>query len=181
MNFTKEQLAQQLKENSDLGIDSHSMSGLNATERPLEQARDGWIVLDHKIYRVKTKQATSGQTKRHATIKLDYPGCVITENHAYGRNGKHSFMKTEAREWQNDLIVLVKNCGVKDWRLPLKIRVEGVFKNERECPDLQNMKLVFDGIQQATGLNDKNFHTETIPGVIDKSQRPHIKITVEEL
>ena len=119
--------------------------------------------------------------KRHATIKMPYIGSVITENHCYGRNGKHSYMKAEAVEWQNDLIALVQNCGVKDWQLPLKVRVEAVFKNQRESCDVHNFKCLFDGIQKATGLNDRNYHVETVPGVIDKKVEPHILITISEI
>ena len=175
MNYTKEQLSEMLNKNTDLGIDN--ANALQATARP-QQANK---VQGSKIVPPEKADAPVDERKRHAVIKLGYPGCVITENHAYGRNGNHSYMKAEAREWQNDLIVLVKNCGIKDWQLPLKVRVEGTFKNLRECPDLHNFKCLYDGIQVATGLNDKNFHTETIPGVIDKTVEPFILITIEEL
>jgi hypothetical protein len=121
------------------------------------------------------------QNKRCAIIKINYPGSVITENHAFGRNGKQTFMKFQAREWQNDLIILINNCGIKDWQSPIKVKIEGVYKNLKECPDNHNYKIVFDSIQKATGINDKLFYTETSPGIIDKNQEPHLIITISEV
>jgi hypothetical protein len=129
----------------------------------------------------KQPEAAGEAVKRHTTIKMEYIGCVIAENNCYEGFGKTRHMKSEAREWQNDLIKEIQCCHILDWRLPLKITISGVFKNDRERPDIHNLKIVHDGIQKATGLNDKNFHTETIPGVIDKTQRPHILIRIEEL
>lgn len=119
--------------------------------------------------------------KRHTTIKMPYPGCVITENHYLGRNGKASYIKPGAKEWAQDLIFLINRCGIKDWKLPLKITVSGVFKNDRERCDLHNLKILYDSIQKATGLNDKDYHTETIPGTIDKTVEPFILIKIEEI
>jgi len=177
--MTKEELAKLLQENPDLGIEN-----LNGIEEPHRNA------LPAKSDRVKAKSSpmtgggyckTVQGDKRHVSIKMLYPGCVITEDNCYGRNGKHTFMKPEAREWQNDLIMLVKNCGVKDWRLPLKVTMTGTFKSQRESCDIQNLKIVYDGIEQATGLNDRQYNTETIPGVIDKTVQPFILITISEI
>ena len=126
-------------------------------------------------------EAAEGTVKRHALIKMEYIGCVIAENNCYEGFGRTRHMKSEAREWQNDLIKEIQCCHILDWRLPLKVTISGVFKNDRERPDIHNLKIVHDGIQKATGLNDKNFHTETIPGVIYKTQRPHILITITEI
>jgi hypothetical protein len=166
MNISQSQLEKMLTDNPEIKIDSGlerrkpSKPTLNATPQPVVPNKG---------------------TKRHETIRMPYPGCVITENHYLGRNGKSSYVKPEAREWQNDLIQLIKNCKVQDWTLPLKITVSGVFKNDRERCDLHNLKILYDSIQKATGLNDKDYHTETIPGVIDKEQSPHLDIKLEEI
>jgi hypothetical protein len=118
--------------------------------------------------------------KRMVIVVMDYPGSIISENHYLGRNGKHTYVKDEARIWQTELIFKIKRYEI-DWQLPLKVTVEAVFKNRRESCDLHNFKCLYDAIQLATGLDDKNFHTATSPGIIDKSQRPHILITIEEL
>ncbi len=123
----------------------------------------------------------SGSPKRHATIKINYPGSIITENHAFGRNGKNTYMKPEARDWQNDLIFLLSKCEVKDWKLPLKVKISGVFKNLRESPDTQNMKIVYDSIKKVIGIDDKFYHTETEPPVINKSVSPYLLITISEI
>lgn len=175
MRLSKEELAKILADNSSLGIDN--ANALQSTQRPQQAIKQQ----GGKIPQPEQAKATVSQIKRHAVIKLGYPGCVIAENNCYEGFGKRRHMKDEARAWQNDLIVLVQNCGVKDWRLPLKVRLEGTFQNQAKMIDMHNLKLVYDGIQIATGLNDKNFHTETIPGVIDKTQEPFILITVTEV
>ena len=119
--------------------------------------------------------------KRRALIKMAYIGAVITQNHYLGRNGKAHYVKAEAADWQNDLIWEIKRCGIQDWREPLHVKLSGVFKNKRECPDLINMKLLFDGIQKATGLNDKFYSTETNAPVINNSVEPYILIEIREV
>jgi hypothetical protein len=167
-NINQAELEKMLSDNPELSIEGRSIPAKPYKgQQMVDKARQVWL--------------DSHPTKRRAVIRMVYPGGVITENHAYGRNGKHSYMKAEALEWQNDLIVRVKSCGVHDWQLPLKIRIEGTFKNLRQMPDLHNLKLLFDGIQKAIGLNDKHFYTETIPGVIDKTVKPIILITIEEI
>ena len=134
--------------------------------------------------RVKAKRVvtdTLNPYKRHVVVTMPYPGCIITENHCYGRKGKHSYMKQEAQDWQESMIKAVIACGITDWKLPLKVKIEGVFKNERERPDLHNFKCLYDGIQKAIGINDKDFHTETVPGRINKLVTPGILITISEI
>ena len=119
--------------------------------------------------------------KRGTVIRMSYPGNYITENHAYNRNGRQTFMKPEAREWQDELILRIKTCGIADWQEPLKVKIEGVFTNRRECIDVHNLKIVFDAVEKGTGINDKRMQTETIPGIIDTGQSPAIIVTITEM
>lgn len=176
MTYSQSEVEKLFSDNPDLRVDTTGIDNVNF----IKKQRSKKPIPERTSKPVGQTLPTEG-TKRHTIIKMPYPGSVITENHYLGRNGKNSYVKPEVREWKNDLIALVNNCGIKDWKLPLKIRVEGTFKNLRECPDLHNLKCLYDGIQEATGLNDKNYYTETIPGVIDKSKSPFILITISEI
>lgn len=176
-NYTKEQLAEILDNNSDLGIDKPTIAALNAVDAKSDRVK----VSTRLIRPLAQKEATGGQNKRHTIIKMQYPGCVITENHYLGRNGHHSYMKPEAQEWKNDLIWEIKRCGIQDWQSPLKVTISGTFKNLRETADLQNMKIIFDSVQEATGLNDKFFRTETTGPEINPKESPFILIRIEEV
>lgn len=127
-----------------------------------------------------TDKQIVGQNRRFTTIKMPYIGSVITENHYLGRNGNRTYVKPEAREWQSDLIATIKRCGITDWKLPLKIILTGYFKNNRETPDLHNMKILFDSIQEATGLNDRYFQIETRPSS-DHVKEPYLLIEIWEV
>jgi len=175
-NYTKEQLAEQLNSNPDLGIAKPTIAALNAVDAKSDRVKASV----RSKSQAKQPEAAAGEVKRYALIKMDYPGSVISENHYLGRNGNHTYVKSEARDWQNELIYRINILNI-NWRLPLKVYVTGVFKNNRSICDLHNFKCLYDAIQTATGLNDKSFHTETIPGVIDKTQRPHILITITEI
>ena len=152
MNWSKEELAGRLKENTSLGIEKSSMTALNVNPT----------------------------IKHRAVIIIQYPGAIISENHYLGRNGVHTYVKSEARDWQNELIYRINAYRI-DWKGPLKVHVSGVFKNNREVCDLHNLKILFDSIQIATGVNDRYFQTETEIPVIDKTQKPHFKIEIQEI
>jgi hypothetical protein len=130
--------------------------------------------------RVKGKKALE-TNKRNIAFQLNYPGCVIAENNCYEGFGRNRHMKPEAKAWSDELIWTIRRCGVENWKAPLKVTISGVFKNKQRCPDLQNMKLVYDSIQTVTGLNDKFFATETIPPVINPEETPHLNIKIEEI
>lgn len=127
-----------------------------------------------------THKPNVGQNRRFTTIKMPYIGSVITENHYLGRNGNRTYVKPEAREWQSDFIATIKRCGITGWKLPLKIILTGYFKNNRETPDLHNMKILFDSIQEATGLNDRYFQIETKPSS-DHVKEPYLLIEIWEV
>jgi hypothetical protein len=128
-----------------------------------------------------TDKPSVSQNKRHTIVYMDYPGCYISEDHCYNRNGKKTFMKPEAREWQEELILKLNQAGVSDYKLPISVTLTGNFKNERESIDIHNLKIVYDSIQKVTGINDRKFETHTYPGEIVKDSRPQIIIKIEEV
>jgi hypothetical protein len=131
---------------------------------------------------VRNLEALKGKAnKRYAIIIMHYPGGFIAENNCYEGFGKHRHMKPEARQWQEEFIAKIQTCSVNDWKSPIKVSIGGIFQDNRRRIDLHNLKLVYDGIQMATGINDRDFYTETSPGQIDKSREPHLMITIREV
>jgi hypothetical protein len=170
MNLTQEELKNMSEDVKRLNPEICTETGLIAKFERLQSKKV-----------VSNSQAKESPQKRQTTIKIGYPGSVITENHYLGRNGKATYVKPEAREFQKDLIAGLEACGVRKYHAPIKVTMTGVFKNENRRPDMQNMKCVYDAIETFTGLNDKDFYTETIPGTIDKNQDPHLLIKIAEL
>jgi Endodeoxyribonuclease RusA len=183
MSYSHDELAEILK-NPDLSIDANGLIPTANAPRSMPVASTAQTRGNDRVV-ITTGGRRQGKynavSKRHETFKIAYPGSVISENHAFGRNGKQTFMKPEARDWQNDLIFLLSRCDIKDWQLPIKVKISGVFKNQRESCDLQNLKIVYDSIQKVIGIDDRNFHTETEPPVIDKTQEPHLMIIITEI
>ena len=118
---------------------------------------------------------------RSARIYMDYPGAVISENHAYGRRkGGGTYLKPEAKAWGEKLGWFAKMYHVETWDLPITVRISGTFKDKRSCPDLQNLKIVWDSIENVTKLNDRDYRTETAEPVIDSSVEPQIVVEIRE-
>jgi hypothetical protein len=175
MSYDKAQLANLLANNPDLKIADTSFLNVpkqqgKASNKPASTIRP-----------IETAKPSLAHSGRSVVILMDYPGCVITEDNCYYRNGTHTFMKLEARDWQEELVEKIMICGVTDWKAPLKVSITGVFLSVSKSCDIHNLKIVFDSIQKATGLNDKFYITETYPGKIDKTQTPTIIITVSEV
>lgn len=119
---------------------------------------------------------------KEVTVKISYPGSCISVNHYLGRTKDgREYVRSEALDWQITLGWMVKTAHIEDWKLPLKITISGIFKNLRSCPDIHNLvKVTCDAIEEVTGLNDRNFKTETKEPQIDGSKEPEIIITIQE-
>jgi len=116
------------------------------------------------------------------TIKIDYPGGVISVNHWKGRRRDGgTYTKQAALDWMNELGWLIKYMHIEDWSLPLSIKCSGYFKDERSAPDLSNLsKCTLDAIAAVTGHNDKDFRWHD--GVRDVGYgNPYLLITISEL
>lgn len=143
-------------------------NGVKVKSLPIQSSKD-------------TSKPAVGQNKRSEVITMDYPGCYISEDHCYNRNGRNTFMKPEAREWQEELILKLKQTGIPDFKSPISVTLSGIFKNEKRSIDIHNLKIIYDSIQKVTGINDRGFITHTYPGSVLSNCDPFILIKIEEV
>jgi Holliday junction resolvase RusA-like endonuclease len=122
---------------------------------------------------VRDIQVSPGQI----VVTLDYPGSCLSVNH-YKIQGR--FTRPETKYWMEQLSMAIKlSMNSHKWQSPLTVRIDGLFKDRRSTPDMHNlMKCIADAVQQATGINDKDYKTET--GVAGRSNEPKLIITVKQ-
>ena len=118
---------------------------------------------------------------RQETIKIEYPGSVISVNHYKGRRRDGgTYTKREAQAFMDELGWAIKSLHLEDWRLPLEITCNGYFRHWGVAPDLSNLsKVICDAIQEASGVNDKDFRWrdgERLAGYKD----PYLLIIIKE-
>lgn len=101
-------------------------------------------------------------------VPMDYPGAIISVNHCYAHANGRKYLKRGAREWRGHLADslgwALYEAGLRDAPLatPLIIRIDAAYRNEAEATDPNNLcKLVYDAIQEATGINDRHMQPET--------------------
>ena len=112
-------------------------------------------------------------------ISMPYIGKSLSCNHWKYKGGLYT--RKETKQWMDALGWQLKPHHVEDWRQPITVRIDGVFKNLRSCPDLHNIgKPVYDSIEEVTGLNDRNYKTETGEPLIRHDEEPTILITIRE-
>ena len=129
------------------------------------------------------------------TLRLDYvlsgaeaPDGIVIEmeylptlsvNSYRTRNG---IIRSEVQRWRDQLAWMVKMLPSTyniTFRPPVKVRIDGVFKNKRSMPDGDNLlKICGDSIALGLNINDKNFVYETRPFTVDKKRQPTIIITI---
>ncbi len=115
---------------------------------------------------------------REEVIKIDYPGSVISVNHYKYAGGKYT--RKETKIWMDELGWLIKHLHIEDWKLPLAVTCDGYFKDERSAPDVHNLfKVIADSIQEATGVDDKNYDMKSGKRVIGE-KHPYLLITIRE-
>jgi len=117
------------------------------------------------------------------TIEMPYIGSCITVNHYLGKRKSHYgfYVKGETQAWKDELGWKIKSAHIEDWRLPLKVRCSGQFRDKRSQPDLSNLsKVILDAIEETTGVNDSNFRWRDGDITIDKTADPILLITIEE-
>lgn len=94
-------------------------------------------------------------------IEMEYlPEC--SKNRYKLRDGT---IKRQVREWMDCLAFMVralKNSANLDFKPPVTVRIDGVFKDRRSMPDCQNfVDIVSDSVEEALGINDQLFKVET--------------------
>ena len=113
------------------------------------------------------------------TIRMPYIGKALSVNHYKYGDGYRT--KKETREWMYMLGWVIKSHHIEDWKLPLKVTCDGVFKDKRSQPDLSNLsKVILDAIEETTGVNDKNYRWRDGSVTIDKTEEPRLVITISE-
>ena len=128
---------------------------------------------------------TSTARAIHLEVGMDYPGKVISVNHCYaqGAHGRR-YLRPAARRWRNKLAeslgyLLVPHLG-ESRRLPQRalVRIDAAYTDENRAVDPNNLcKLVYDAIEQATGINDR--HCQPVTGQVGYGVAiPSIVVTV---
>ena len=111
------------------------------------------------------------------TVEMDYPGSVISVNHYKYRGGIYT--KPEAKAFMEELGWKLKAYHIEDWKLPLTVICDGIFKYKRSQPDLSNLsKIILDAIEEVTGINDRDMRWQD--GDVSYNDEPRLIITIKE-
>lgn len=111
------------------------------------------------------------------SFEFPYIGKRCSVNHAYIRG---RILHPNAKAWR-DALAICAHIQLVTHKLcaPLTIKLFGRFKDKRSCPDLANLhKLIGDAIQDATGIDDRDFLFEDEGyelGIADSQ----VRITIE--
>jgi len=119
---------------------------------------------------------------REITVRMPYPGSVISVNHYLGRNkAGGTYVKADASSWKQMLGWSIKQHHIEEWKLPLSVTCDGYFRDENSAPDLSNLsKCTLDAIEETTGINDKDMRWHDGVREIDLEFRPELRITIME-
>ena len=116
---------------------------------------------------------------RTEVIRMPYIG-GLSVNHRLGRRKDGGYyLKKAVKDWNEEFGWLLKKLHLEDWRLPLQVKCDGVFKNLRSAPDLNNLVKITDVIQEISGINDKDMRWVDGTRKI-KAEEPHLLITIKE-
>jgi Holliday junction resolvase RusA-like endonuclease len=119
---------------------------------------------------------------RETTVRMPYPGRVISVNHYRGRTRDgRDYVKADAASWMEMLGWCIKTSHLEDWKPPLEVTCSGEFKDGRSTPDLSNLsKCVLDAIQETTGVNDRDMRWRDGTREITGTAVPELVITIRE-
>ena len=114
---------------------------------------------------------------RRTKVIIGYPGSVISVNHYKYRGGIYT--KPQARAFMEELGWLIKTEHIEDWKLPLTVKCDGVFRNRRNRPDLSNLgKIILDSLEEASGVNDRDMRW--VDGSVSYGEESYLTITITE-
>lgn len=95
------------------------------------------------------------------TIEMEYFR-NLSVNYYRTKDGR---VKSDVKQWRDELAFIIKaNMNAQDleFKTPLKVRVDGQFKDKRSMPDLHNLlKVVCDAVEKGLGIDDRQYFTET--------------------
>ncbi len=114
------------------------------------------------------------------TVSMDYPGGGISKNRLFRAGNRRRGMTKLAAQWRRDLVESVRNQLLYDRVesvVSVELTVSGTFLGTRYVPDMQNLlEIVSDAVEEATGVNDREFTTRTEPPRYSRDQHPEIVV-----
>ena len=112
------------------------------------------------------------------TVEMEYLGGILSVNR-FKYQGRYT--RPETKKWMAELAFIIRvtaNCAEVRFKPPVKVRIDGVFKNNRSRPDIDNLfKCVNDAVSDGIGLNDKDFINES---GVSQIGDPCLTITVSQ-
>ena len=114
-------------------------------------------------------------------IEMPYIGGNLSINsYRYsGKKGQSYLIKSSVKGWIVELIKKVEELKSEDLVLPLKVTVNGKFKDRSNEPDLDNLgKVTCDALKVGLGIDDRNFRYRA--GTVDYGfTSPYLEIVLE--
>ena len=100
-------------------------------------------------------------TTNKLAVEMKYLGGVLSVN----RYKWGVFTRPEVRQWMDELAFIIRamvnSQGLK-FDVPLKVQVDGIFKDKRATPDISNcVKVIADSVEDGVGINDRDFVVTT--------------------
>src|SRR5919201_1052116 len=97
------------------------------------------------------------------------PDRAISKNHLWHGGHRRNGMNRVAKRWKADLVdafvPALLEQGIRHvecFTPPVHVAVTGAFPSRRSAPDMQNLlELACDAVEEATGINDREFTTST--------------------
>lgn len=128
---------------------------------------------------------TNGQRSWDATVdvSMDYRSNALSKNRLWRGGNRRQGMAYDAATWKSELAQSVRLAflakGARALALPLAIEVRTRFVSEYRALDPQNLvELIADAVEEATGINDRNYTITTHPPEYDKGREPEIRVLV---
>lgn len=121
-----------------------------------------------------------GEGGPQVVVEMEYlPNCSKNRYRT-----KEGIIKSDVRRWMNDLAWMVmswsRSCGI-ELKPPLNVRIGGIFKDERSCPDVHNfVPVIADALQEGMEINDRHFRVECTIPEIDPLKTPRLIIAVNQ-
>lgn len=122
-----------------------------------------------------------GREKDTLMVTMKYIGRILSVNY-YRTQNRYTgglVIRHKVERWMEDLAWVVEfELGKKPPKPPIKILVEGYFKDNRSVPDLANLHYVIgNAVQNGLSINDREFRFQDGDVKVGLHE-PVIKITV---
>lgn len=133
-------------------------------------------VQDGKVLDQAASIGINGGVLKAVRLEMDYlPN--LSKNRYKMPNG---VVKSDVVRWMEQFSFMLRalvNSQNLSFKLPVKVKVDGVFADRNRTPDLHNLLIVIcDAVEDALGINDQFYKTET--GQPEVGGHPRIIVTV---